>query len=341
MPEAAAAESRILVVGPSWVGDMVMAQSLFKALHQRSPGCHIGVLAPAWTTPLLARMPEVAEAFPADLSHGKLGIGERLSQARKIRQAGYDQAIVLPRSLKSSLVPWLARIPRRTAYLGEMRYGLINDVRPLAKDRLPLNVQRFVALAAEQGADTPANYEFPSLQSDPVDVEASLARLGLELPSRPVLGLCPGAEYGPAKQWPGSHFAELAKMAIKKGFLVWLFGSDKDRNICLEIERSIADDGANLCGRTSLSEAIDLMSVCHTVVSNDSGLMHVAAALGKPVVVLYGSSSPGFTPPLSKQAQILNLELDCSPCFKRECPLQHLNCLTKISAQQVYSHIDL
>lgn len=330
---------RIVVVGPSWVGDMVMAQSLFMAIRARHPQAFIGVIAPAWTAPLLARMPQVDIALGADFRHGKLGLGERLRQAGELRSQRFDQAIVLPRSIKSALVPWLARIPRRTGYRGELRYGLINDMRSLDKERLPLTVQRFVYLSTPPGTPADTTCPSPRLEVDPASLDDSLRDLGLSRPAAPLLALCPGAEYGPAKRWPVRHFATLARDAAAQGFAVWLFGSDKDRVITSSIAAEGGSGCVDLAGRTRLGQAIDLMSLAKVVVSNDSGLMHLAAALERPLVALYGSSSPDFTPPLSDTAEILTLELDCSPCFRRECPLGHLKCLEDLEPARVMAAV--
>jgi heptosyltransferase II len=331
---------RIVVFGPSWVGDMVMAQSLFMTIKARHPDAFVGVIAPAWTLPVLSHMPEVDLALAADFRHGSLGLSERLTQARVLRSHRFDQAIVLPRSIKSALVPWLARIPRRTGYLGEMRYGLINDVRSLDTTRLPLTVQRFVNLGLSADATSVVDYPQPKLRIDAMSVSAALHGLDLERPSQPLLALCPGAEFGPAKRWPVKHFASLAQRANVAGYAVWMFGSDKDR----EFTRAITTDSGvpcvDLAGRTGLGEAIDLMSLADVVVSNDSGLMHVAAALERPLVALYGSSSPGFTPPLSNLARVLSLELSCSPCFARVCPLEHFRCLETLEPRTVFDAVE-
>mgnify|MGYP003666153161 CR=1 FL=1 len=330
--------TRILVVGPSWVGDMVMAQSLFAELKRRQD-CVIDVLAPAWCRPLLSRMPEVRAPLELPFGHGELKLRRRRAEGRALR-GDYDHAYVLPNSLKSALIPWFARVPVRTGWRGEMRYGLLNDVRVLDKTRYPLMVQRFVALALPAEAAVPALEEIaaPSLKVDPEQVAATLATHGLNR-QRPVLGLCPGAEFGPSKRWPEYHYAEVARHWIANGGQVWLFGSGKDRPVAESIRDALPaehqDAVALLAGVTSLEQAVDLLSACDAVVSNDSGLMHIAAALGRPLVAVYGSTSPGFTPPLGEAVAVVRLDLDCSPCFQRECPLGHLNCLRQLEPARV------
>ena len=321
---------RILVTGPSWVGDMVMAQSLFMTLKRRLPECSIDVLAPEWSRPLLERMPEVNASISSPFRHGQLGLSARYRLGRSLRDRHYDQAIVLPNSFKSALVSLWARIPRRTGYVGEFRHGLLNDARRLDKARLPMTVQRFIALGLERDDPLPDNIPKPHLVTNAADVTGSLDAVAVPAPGSPVLGLCPGAEFGPAKRWPTRHYAKVATHYLDQGWHVWLFGSDKDSETCQDIDRQCGKRCADLSGRTSLGQAIDLMSLCSAVVSNDSGLMHIAAALGLPLAAVYGSSDPGFTPPLSNNSRIVDLDLDCSPCFRRECPLGHMDCLNRL-----------
>ncbi|OGI37643.1 MAG: lipopolysaccharide heptosyltransferase II, partial [Candidatus Muproteobacteria bacterium RBG_16_64_10] len=238
-------------------------------------------------------------------------------------------------SLKSALVPWFARIPRRTGYVGELRFGLLNDARRLDRRRLPQTVQRFVALGLPADAQSPPAIPSPRLAVQDADIEAALARLELARPTRPLLALCPGAEYGPAKRWPAEHFAAVARAKIAQGWSVWLFGSDKDAPVTATIRAMLGAHCIDLAGRTRLAEAIDLLALATQVVSNDSGLMHVAAALERPLVAVYGSSDPGFTPPLSPRAQVVSRRLACSPCFKRECPYGHYDCLRGLHPEQV------
>ncbi len=334
---------KILVVGPSWVGDMVMAQTLFKCLHLQNKNLQLDVLAPVWCRELLQYMPEVSQALPLPLSHGELAIGKRRAIARTLKGNHYDQAIVLPNSFKSALVPWFADIPLRTGWRGEMRGWLLNDCRRLDKQRYPLMVQRFAALAWAADEQLPPSLPDPALTIS--GSEAARLREGFSLGSeRPVLVLCPGAEFGPAKQWPEQHFATLASRYLQAGMQVWIMGSASDsatgekiRNL---IDKDLLEHCHSLCGRTRIGEAVCLMSEATAVVSNDSGLMHIAAALGRPLVVVYGSTSPAFTPPLSAEARTVSLSLPCSPCFKRECPLQHLDCLMKLLPQQVAEQLD-
>jgi len=330
---------KILVVGPNWVGDTVLAQPLFKRLHARHGALALDVLAPAWTRPLLRRMPEVAEVLASPFGHGELRLGERVGLARQMERRGYDQAIVLPNAFKSALVPWLARIRLRTGFVGELRQLLLNDARRLDEQALPRMAERFAHLADEPGQVLELPLPPLALTSTSAQRAATLGRLRLTL-ERPVACLCPGAEYGPSKRWPTAHFASLAGELHARGLHVWLIGSHKDRALGEAIERAHAGKCLNLCGATDLEGAVDLLACAQLVVSNDSGLMHIAAALHRPLIALYGSSSPAFTPPLSFSAQVVKLDLSCSPCFARECPLGHFDCMRRLSPELVLARTD-
>lgn len=334
------AASKILVFGPSWVGDMVLAHSLFQTIKQQQPEAIIDVAAPAWTIPLLDRMPEVSGKIALPFKHGQLGLGERIRFGKSLKNSGYTQAILLTNSLKSAILPFAARIPQRTGFLGEMRYGLLNDIRPLDKSLLPRTVDRFVALGLEAVQSIPSSIPNPKLIADSTQAHLVLKRLGKSAPQSAVLGLCPGAEFGEAKRWPAEYYAEVANHALNLGWEVWLFGSEKDVPVTSKIDSMTNGRCLDLGGKTSLGEAIDLMSLASTVVSNDSGLMHVAAALGKKVIAIYGSSDPSHTPPMSDKAIIEYLALECSPCFERECPLKHMNCLRQIIPAKITSHLN-
>lgn len=330
-------QKRILVIGPSWIGDMVMAHSLFRLLRTQHQRAHIEVLAPAWSRPLLERMPEVALAIDLPYGHGELALGRRWKLGRELATQGYDQGIVMPNSFKSALPLWWSGIPQRTGWLGEARYGLLNDCRKLDKKAMPMMVQRFAALAFPKDQASLPQIPKPKLEVKVTQVQAAMVALGLVKSTKPLLALCPGAEFGPAKQWPVEHYAELARRHRERKGEVWIFGSDKDRPLGEQIRAKAGDAVQNLAGRTTLAEAVDLLSLASQVVTNDSGLMHVAAALGKPLVAIYGSTDPGYTPPLTTKAKVVRLGLECSPCFKRQCPKGHLKCLRDISVHQVQS----
>ena len=333
---------KIFVVGPSWVGDMVMAQSLFIALKQKHPNCIIDVLALEWSLPILERMPEVRRGLVMPIGHNKLELGLRQRLGQSLEKEQYDQAIVLPNSMKSALIPFFASIPQRTGWRGEMRYFLVNDIRLLSKRRYPLMVQRFVALAYEPGAELPADLPKPALQVNTQNAQTVLQKFNLG--DQPFLALCPGAEFGPAKQWPAKHYAAVAEEFISRGWQVALFGSANDKAVAADIREQLSAEAQAQCfslaGDTSLEEAVDVLSQASAVVSNDSGLMHIAAALGRPMAVVYGSTSPTFTPPLSDNVRVEQLAVDCGPCFKRECPLNHLKCLQDLPAQRVIKSLD-
>ena len=338
------ASPKILVLGPAWVGDMVLAQSLFKRLKSNNPDCIIDVAAPAWTLPLIERMPEVRKGIALPFKHGQFALFERIKFGKSLRSEAYTQAIILTNSLKSAVLPFAANIPQRTSFLGEIRYGLINDIRPLDKAKLARTVDRFVTLGLESGAELPLNIPNPALLTNSKNAFSCLQKLGVSVPITKVLGLCPGAEYGEAKRWPAEYYAEVAREALSKGWQVWLFGSNKDIPVTAAINQLTQNQCLDLGGKTNLSEAIDLMALCDAVVSNDSGLMHVAAALNKRLVAIYGSSDPHHTPPMSSKAVIEYLALECSPCFNRECELKNkskkLQCLKKIESSTIIAVIN-
>ena len=328
---------QILVAGPAWVGDMVMAQSLFMTLKQRPHPVEIDVLAPAWSNQILKRMPEVRDIINLPVVHGELGFMPRYRLGKSLRFKKYDQAIITPRSYKSALVPFFSKARKRTGYRGEMRYGVINDIHQLDKNILKQTVQRYVALGLEDTVNQAPEFPFPKLSVDENNLQRLLAELNLNL-DKPVIALLPGAEYGEAKRWPVEYYTQLAEDLCADGFQVWVLGSKKD----YEVAKSITSENAsiNLCGKTQLEDCIDLLSVCKSAVTNDSGLMHIAAAVNIPLVAIYGSSTPDYTPPLSDKATVEYLGLECSPCFKRECPLGHTNCLKDIKPERLMSLLE-
>ena len=360
---------RLLVVAPAWVGDMVMSQVIYAHLKATSPHLIIDILAPRATVALGSRMPEVNQCLLIDQAHGQVGIKYRYQLGRHLAVNRYQQAILTPNSFKSALVPFFAGIPVRTGFLGEGRYFLLNDIRRLDKPRLPRMVDRFLALAVNkealhnealnkdamnkevpdqaQAGESPVSSQLfpqqfpkhspqflPKLEVDSDNQSALITKLELDT-QRPIIGICPGAEFGSSKQWPEEHYVALARAVILAGTSVWIFGSHADAPSGARISQQLPQHCVDLTGKTSLLDAVDLLALCKQVVCNDSGLMHVAAAVGARVIAIYGSTSARFTPPLSDTARIVQRELSCRPCFARECPLGHKNCLVQISAQDV------
>lgn len=331
--------NKILIIGPAWVGDMVMAQSLFKLLKQNDPDVIIDVLAPAWSQPLLARMPEVSKGMVMPIGHGQFELKKRFQIGKGLRDQEYTQAILLPNSFKSALIPFFAKIPKRTGWVGEFRYGVLNDVRKLDEKKFPLMIERFMALGIDSDMPLPKVYPLPELKISKETQITALKNHQLEFPVKPILAIAPGAEFGPAKRWPEQYYAEVANQKLNEGWDVWIFGSQKDIPVSETIMSLTQNRCRNFSGKTKLEEAVDLIALASAVVSNDSGLMHIAAALHKPLLAVYGPTSPGFTPPLNKEAKVLMLNptLPCQPCFKRECPLSHQQCMVDLKPELAIS----
>lgn len=326
---------KILIVAPSWIGDMIMAQSLLKIIKQLQPDTQIHILAPAHLELLIKRMPEVDEVLISPFGHGDFKLHNRYVFGCNLKAQNYEQCIVLPNSWKSALIPFFAQIPLRTGWRGEMRYGLINDLRILDGAKLPLMVQRFAALAFKDQKNIPDKIPLPRLVTSEATINATLQRLNFEKPQKRILGFCVGAEYGSAKRWPEKYFAEIAKAKYAEGWDIWIFGGPKDKAIAEEVQKISGNICIDLTGKTNLAEATDLISLAEIVITNDTGLMHLAAALDVQIIAIYGSSSPQFTPPLSNKAKILSLNLPCSPCFARECKLIHFKCMQKLKPTMV------
>ena len=325
---------RMLVVAPSWVGDAILSEPLIAVLREPLEEPMVDVLAPPWCAPAYARMRGVARMIDSPFDHGELGLVRRRALARELKRNGYTRAFILPHSFKSALVPWLARIPRRIGYAGEGRSALLTDARRLDRNAMPRLVDRFVALAVPAGQLVPTP-PAPTLVPNAANANETMRALGLAT-RRPIAILCPGAEFGPSKRWPTEHFVVLARHLLDAGYAVWLLGSANDQPAAAPIA-SAAPAARDLTGRTDLGTAIDLLSLATVVVSNDSGLMHAAAAVGRPLVALFGSSSPVYTPPLSPMARVAKIDIECSPCFQRECPLGHFKCMRELSPERVYA----
>lgn len=334
---------KILVIGPSWVGDMMMSQSLYRTLKAEYPDAVIDVMAPGWCRPLLARMPEVNQALAMPLGHGALEFGARRRLGKMLQNSGYDRAYVLPNSFKSALVPFFAGVKRRIGWRGEMRYGVLNDVRVLDKAAFPLMVERYVALACDAPVSSaqqlPQPLLWPQLHVEDREKIETAAQFQLSA-EREIIGFCPGAEFGPAKRWPHYHYAALARQLIAEGRQIVLFGSAKDRPTGDEIIAALPEEARiycrNLAGDTQLEQAVILIAHCCAIISNDSGLMHIAAALNRPLVALYGPSSPDFTPPLSRQARVIRLITGYHKIRKGDAEQGYHQSLIDIQPQRVH-----
>lgn len=328
--------SPILIVGPSWVGDMVMAASLVSVLRERWPERPIDMLAPPSSLPIATLIPGIERTIALALGHGELGLFDRWRIGRGLSARNYGTAIILPRAFKAAIAPFAARIPERIGYAAEGRSILLTDARPDSARKSARTIDRFVALAGPR--DAPPVSPRPVLEQPRAAGNALETELQLDL-SLPSIGFCPGAEYGPAKRWPAEKFAALARIAHQAGYRVRLFGGPRDKDITGKIAKEAGVPLDDLAGRTSLVDAARLLARCDVVVSNDTGLMHVAGALDRPLVVLYGSSSEVMTPPTAPNAEAVFLDLDCRPCFKRECPLGTLACLEGIMPDQVFAAV--
>lgn len=331
---------RILIISPNWIGDAIMAQPLLQLLKQHEPAAIIDVLAPAWVAPVWEAFPEVHQVHATSFKHGKLQLGERWHLARSLKKSAYDKAFVLPNTLKFALIPWMAGIPERIGYLGEKRYGLLNVIHKDNKLSPRPMIPFYAALANPPAVEVPMNrdaYPVPYMSVAQEDAVQVFEKLGVGTAGR-IVAFAPGAEFGSAKRWPVHGFVGLANriLAEFRDVQILLLGSPNDAPVC----NAIASDVPavrNLAGKTTLKEAIALISRIDALVTNDSGLMHVASAFEKPVIAMYGSTDYHHTPPFSKYSEIVSLDLECAPCQKRECPLGHHNCMEQLKPDMVFA----
>lgn len=329
---------KILIIAPSWIGDVVMSQSLFRVLKKKYPDCVIDVLASEYLHPILKRMPEVRDPLLSVFKHGELNLSERYKVAKALEKKSYTHVYILPNSIKSALIPFWANIPNRIGWLGEYRYFLVNDIR-YGRKKIDLMVERFVALGHEKGEEVEKDFLFPKLEVDPENVNLAIEKMKMHISGRPILAICPGAEHGSSKRWPWEYYAEVAKEKLEEGWDVWIFGGPKEKPIAKNIQEYCSNMCFDLSGKTGIGEAIDLISNVDAVVANDSGLMHVAAALDVPVVAIYGATPQSFAPPLSNKSRALSLNLSCSPCKKPDCPFGHTKCLYDLKPELVLKAI--
>ena len=332
-----------LIIAPSWLGDIIMSQSLLITIKKQLPEADIDILAPTWSHPLLQLMPEVSSAIDFNTKHGELALGYRSNIAKKLRANDYKKCYVLPNSFKSALVPWLAKIPSRVGWRGEFRYGLLNDCRVLNKAQLPLMASRYAALAYSKGKKLPIQPEFPKISLTTQQTTELLTAFNLNT-KVPTLAICPGAAFGSAKQWPAEYHAKVIEYALQQKWQVIILGSKQDITISNMIQSNLSsvytDKIIDLTGKTTLMEVIALIAFADTTISNDSGLMHLAAALNKPQIAIFGSTSISHAPPMNPLAEGLSIDIDCKPCNKRVCPLQHHKCMRQILPAMVINKLE-
>lgn len=333
---------KILIIAPPWIGDMVMTNALLRLLKKQDPDCSIDVFAIPMLHPIIRRMPEVDNCISSPLKHGDIKLFERFNIGRSLRKNGYTHAYFIPNSLKSSLVPFFAKIPTRVGWVGERRYFLLNDIRVLDKKKLPLMVERFAALGYEKDEVLPQPLPLllPRLQVSLKQLDSVLGRLKIPSPQKPILAICPGPEHRSAKRWPPEHFADVARAKKNEGWDVWLFGGPKEQMLAQIVQERSHNACLDLTGKTDLGEVVDLLSLAKVVVANDSGLMHVASALNKPIIAIYGPTPPELAPPLTgNKFKTLSLNLPCSPCSKTECVLKHNKCMYDLKPELVLQAI--
>ncbi|MBI1889893.1 MAG: lipopolysaccharide heptosyltransferase II [Burkholderiales bacterium] len=329
---------RTLIISPNWIGDAVISQTLLRQLKTWRPERAIDVLAPKWVAPMWRMVREVDAIIETPFTHGPLQLGERWKFANRLKSRGYVDAYVLPNTFKSALIPWMAGIPRRVGYRGEMRYGLINVMHHVSPQAPRPMVSFYAALAQPPAPAAPLPNELPrpTLTVPPEQAQQVEAKFGLDRSKR-LLVMAPGAEFGEAKRWPAAHFAELARVARQTypDIQIVLLGSGKDKPVCDQIIAAVPH-AQNLAGVTSLEQAIAVIAQADAVVSNDSGLMNIASALNRPIVAIYGPTDWNNTPPFSEVAEIMSLHLECAPCHQRTCPLGHHNCMKLLTADMVW-----
>jgi heptosyltransferase II len=322
---------KILIIAPNWIGDFVISNSLLRSLKWLYPDCQIDVLANNIIADLANCMSEITTVHRSNFVHGKLSLWQRYRWSKTLGSLKYSHAYILPNSLKSALIPWFASIPIRIGYLGEWRYLMLNNIcKPSYYTRL---VDKLNALAG----CAPASLLLPRLLPD-IQMKCDVLHKFNLNTHKSIIAICPGAEYGIAKQWPAVHHAALIKRLTSLGLQIWLIGAPTDMKIVNDIMQLCLshENIYNLCGKTSITEATSLLSYSAVVISNDSGLLHVASALDMPVVGIYGSTSSMVAPPLAINATIISTDIECSPCNQRTCRYQHYRCLYDITVTQVF-----
>ncbi|MFC0349189.1 lipopolysaccharide heptosyltransferase II [Undibacterium danionis] len=329
----------MLVIAPNWIGDTIMAQPLLQILRAQYPNAQIDVMAPKWVAPVVYAMSEVDTVLESKIRHRSLKIRDYWDFVQKIRRGKYSAAYVLPNTIKYALLPWLAGIKKRIGYLGETRYGLINVMHHDCKINPRPMTDFYAALARAPKDRVPLPLPKPRLNVAARSIEQLFQKFGLSR-NLPVIVFAPGAEFGSAKRWPETYFAELAHKILRfnEKAQVVILGGVNDRAICQQIHEQVPNT-LNLAGSTSLDQAIGLLSGANAIISNDSGLLHIASALNRPTLAIYGPTDPNHAPSHSDKKISISLNLSCAPCKQKECPLVHKECMTKISPDMVWQSL--
>ena len=322
---------KLLIIPQNWLGDIVMSQTLLKKIKSNNPKTSIDILVNSSLKNLVERMPEINKVIILDCNHRELGLFKRLRLAKEIKKSSYDRSIVLSRSLKSSLIPYFAKIPIRTGELGELRYLFINDLKEFSKESRRKTASRYISMYSGKNEELSGNY-YPSLDSNSENIKNLSEKYDLKKDKKVII-FAPGAAFGPSKMWPVNKFRELGKK-LNNDFKILILGSNNEKSIGNDIVTN--KNMVNLCGKTSIADAVDLMHISKFCVSNDSGLMHLAAATNTKSISIYGSTSPDFTPPLTKNKDIHYKGMSCSPCFEKKCKYGHYNCLVDIHSDDVF-----
>lgn len=328
-PEAADTRP-ILLVPYVWIGDFVRCHTVVRVLKERWPNRPIDILTTKLCAPLVDYMPGVHKGIVEDLPRGRLAIGRQRALASRLRAENYGTALVMPRTWKSVLAPFFAGIPERVGFIGEMRFGLLNDVRRGEK-ALPRMVDRCAALALPANTKIPTDWPVPQLVV--ARDEAARWRHANNLGDRPAVALAPGA-VGPSKRW--SYFADTAKQLADNGYDVWILGGPAETQIAAELVAAGGPRVRDLTGN-DLRNAVLALANARAAISNDSGLLHVAAAIGTPSIGIFGPTSPWHWAPLNPIEAAIETKTDvpCRPCHKPVCYMLHHRCMRDIAAAQV------
>jgi heptosyltransferase-2 len=334
--EESAAASPILLVPYMWIGDFVRCHTIIQMLRQRFPDRPVDVLSTTLTAPLTDYMPGLRQAIIVDLPRKVLALARHRALAARLKAENYGTTLVMPRTWKSALAPFLAGIPERIGFAGEARLLLLNDLR-FGERALPRMIDRCAALALPKGAKLPSELPAPRLQVPASEVSAWRDRRGLTENGRPVVTLAPGA-VGPSKRWTSAGYAALSRRLLAEGFAVWVLGGPGEKPLAAEI---VGDSAARDLTGSDLRDAILALASASAAVSNDSGLLHVAAALGTPSIGIFGPTSPWHWAPLNPLAATIQTasKLDCQPCHKPVCRFGHHRCMQEIGTDQVFTAV--